>query len=288
MVFRIWDTKIKIDIIFILIIVSAAFSGFLHKSCNMLLALMIHEIGHIIAAKGLDYKIDKIHILPIGGKIEIRDLDDMPIESELVVILAGPMANFFMTIFLLFLVTGGFFPFETGKKIINYQLTLGFFNLLPALPLDGGRIFVLWLRQKLSFLSAIKIATKTGKIISTVLLTTAIVGFFVQKAFVEFAIMGVFLFFYANKEEKEAPFIFIKTTAGKWQILSKQRLMSVESVVVIENTPVKDIMYQFGPKKYHLIYLLNNKMGVEKRFTESEIFDLIAEKGLDITMKELV
>ena len=58
---------------------------------------------------------------------------------------------------------------------------LGIFNMLPALPLDGGRIFALWLRQRVGYTSSVRIASQTGKILAFLMLLFALLGLFYKR-----------------------------------------------------------------------------------------------------------
>lgn len=288
MTFRIFDTKIYIDLFFILLIFLSFITGLVWQMFALVLALSVHELAHILTAKSFGYTIASIEILPFGGIIDIEQLEDSTSDLDILIILAGPMANFVTAIFLMFLVSNKFFSFDVCKQFINRQLYLGFFNLLPALPLDGGRIFVLWLRQKVSFISAVKIAARTGRIIAFILTVVGIVGCLLKKFFIDFVIIGVFLFLESKKEEKKAPITFIKYTTKKKETLLKQGCLPIKSIVVIDKTPVKDIMYLFMPREYYLVYVLDEKMKIKDCLTESEIFNKIIEKGLDINIQDLL
>lgn len=288
MAFKLMNTEVHIDPFFIAIIILAIISDLSKPIMALLLALGVHEFAHILAARGLGYTIDKVKILPFGGIIDIREFDDMISDLKLVVILAGPIANFITTIFLIFLISRGFLSLDFCRVFINRQLYLGFFNLLPALPLDGGRIFVLWLRQKVTFISAVRIVAITGKVLAVGLFAIGTVGFLFKRFFIDFLILGVFLFLEAVKAEKEAPITFVKYTTKKKGNLLKQGYLPMEAIVVIDKTPVKDIMYLFMPQKYYLVYVLNNKMKVSNCLTETEIFSKIIEKGLDSKIEDLI
>jgi stage IV sporulation protein FB len=55
-----------------------------------------------------------------------------------------------------------------------------------------------------------------------------------------------------------------------------------------EDTPVKKILYLFAPQKYFIVYILDKNMEIKKYLTETEIFDKVIEKGLDLKMKDLI
>lgn len=141
--------------------------------------VVMHELGHSMAARHYGIPTHRIMLLPIGG---VASLDRMPEEpkEELVVALAGPIVN--LVLILVFGVIryfcfGSFFMFGLGDFsmgqfhmflhwmiILNYSLLL--FNLIPAFPMDGGRVLRALLGYKFSYLRATEIAVNVGHLVA--------------------------------------------------------------------------------------------------------------------------
>ncbi|WP_019413873.1 site-2 protease family protein [Paenisporosarcina sp. TG20] len=96
-------------------------------------SLLIHELGHIVAAKWTGLKLESCTILPYGGEIKIKRLHHAPAHHQWLIAIAGPLSTA-----ILYLVAQLFeFP---GQDFFNtVQLTILALNLLPILPLDGGQ-----------------------------------------------------------------------------------------------------------------------------------------------------
>jgi len=287
MTFKAFNIDITISLFFSLILVSAIVAGFYIELLAALSALLIHEIAHIFLARMLGLKVEKLELLPFGGRIKMNLDETMP-ESEMITVLAGPMANFIMAGLLFFLVVEDFINLDLAQILIKYQLSLGLFNMLPALPLDGGRIFVLWLRQFMNYLSAVRLATKIGKTLAVIIFLFTVLGFAFGKLYINFLVISILLFLQAHKETKDAPLVFMAHLSKKKEYLSRKGYMSVETLVVVESTSVKTIIYLFTPQKYFLVKVLNHDMHIIKCLTETEIFNKIVEKGLDIRITELL
>jgi len=288
MTFCIKGIKFKIDFVFLIIGLLAALGGLYIEIIGALMALIIHEMGHLICGHVLGLLIEKVELLPFGGKMTLRNLEQASIESELATILSGPMANFVFYFFLLFLIGQDIVATDIAHILVKYQLTLGLFNMIPALPLDGGRVFMLWLRNHINYINAARIASKMGMILSGVLWFIVILGIFYKKYYINVIIISVFLFLESYKEYREAPLLFIKELIKKKKNLKDKGYMTIEPVVSMETTPVKNIFYLFSPKKYHVVYVLNENANIIRCFTETEIFNKIVEEGLDIRMKDLL
>ena len=104
------------------------------------LITFIHELGHVIAAMILKLKVKKIKLMAVGFNAEIEDLDYTNSLKEFIVVVAGPL-TYFVTIFLLnYLYKIDFISYNAYTQALQVNKYDLFFNLLPLIPLDGGRI----------------------------------------------------------------------------------------------------------------------------------------------------
>ena len=170
---------------------------------SLFLCVVLHEFGHALTARRFGIRTESITLLPIGGVANMERMPDKPRE-ELLVALAGPAVNLAIVaiIFIFhFIILGKFPPFKFDQLYISSSnflilfysanLYLACFNLLPAFPMDGGRV----LRAIISFFrdraSATRIAARIGQLVAIGFIlfgikndmyTLALVGFFVLYA----------------------------------------------------------------------------------------------------------
>ena len=124
--------------------VLSAFTGQLLLFLSAVLAALEHEFAHSIAARSEGYCLDKILLMPYGAVIS-GDLSGIPPKAEAKVLLAGPLANAFTA--LAFAALWWLFPetYPYTEAAAEVSLSLFLVNLLPAYPLDGGRLLLLLL-----------------------------------------------------------------------------------------------------------------------------------------------
>jgi Zn-dependent protease len=162
--------------------------------------VVLHEFGHSLQARRYGIRVRDIILLPIGGMARAEQLPEKPWQ-EIVVAISGPLVNFVLAaiLFGLILLRGKSFDFENDflTVLFSINVVLGIFNLIPAFPMDGGRILRGLLALKLSYLSATHHAKSVGQAIAIIFV---IIGF-VNTNFIMLPIIAVFIFFGAISEE---------------------------------------------------------------------------------------
>lgn len=185
---RIGGTEIRVHATFFLLLLwigfaqysvgglSAAIEGIVFILA-LFACVVLHEFGHAIAARKYGIKTPDITLLPIGGVARLQRMPDQP-KQELVVALAGPAVNVVIAIGLLLGLGGAtrFYDitqldnptvgFLTKLLIVNVWLVI--FNLIPAFPMDGGRVLRAVLAMGMDYARATRIAATTGQTLAFV------------------------------------------------------------------------------------------------------------------------
>lgn len=198
---RVWGIDIQVHWTFLLILVYGAFAysagradpvtGALYGILIIVLlfaCVVLHELGHALTAKYFHVNVPYITLLPIGGVAQLERMPRRPWQEFLIAI-AGPAVNFVLALILLpfaILLLGmsmqagelnslqDFFVLVVsrtqqpgiGNLILYLTMTnifLGVFNLLPAFPMDGGRILRALLALTLPYVRATRIAVLVGR-----------------------------------------------------------------------------------------------------------------------------
>lgn len=184
--------------------------------------VVLHEFGHALMARRYGVDTKDIILSPIGGIARLYRFPEKP-GQELMVAIAGPLVNVAIAsvlgslswwtsprelhqLFLLF--TGGDLPpgaeassflpyFIPALFLLNIALAL--FNLLPAFPMDGGRVLRALLALRFSRLKATRIASRIGQVMALLL-----AGFGVMEGNIVTVLIGGFVFFMAYQEYRHA------------------------------------------------------------------------------------
>ena len=218
---RILGINIQVHFTFFLILIWGAFSfggsnGPLYGlilTVALFTLVLLHELGHSVAAIGYGIQVQDITLLPIGGVARLKRMPEKPIQ-EFVVALAGPAVNIILALILAPIVLGlaaagpGTLSLMSLRSqpgalglltfLLTANVSLALFNLLPAFPMDGGRIFRAFLGLFLDFQRATSLAVTVGRVLAVGL---GIFGVMNGQFFL--ALIALFIFT-ASGQEKQA------------------------------------------------------------------------------------
>lgn len=170
--------------------------------------LALHELSHTVVARRLGMSVNEILLLPIGGVARLSNEPRRP-QHELLIALSGPLVNLVIALILLVALDQYRIPLDANDVLVMGELSgvgllralfwanalLSLFNLLPALPMDGGRVFRALLSLSLGRSRATQVAAAVGQVIAIVLLSIAF-----KKDWAPLALIAMFVFAGAAQE----------------------------------------------------------------------------------------
>lgn len=211
--FRILNIDIELHWTFLFLLALILLAGGLSSAAIAIIlfsSVVIHELSHSYVAKLHGISVKRIILLPIGGMSVIDEFAMSP-SVEFRVAIAGPLMSFALALIaagLELAIPDPNILFITGvAKEAN--IILGTFNLLPALPLDGGRVWRALRQRRRSYLMATREAVQLSKIvIGVLLLTTLLVGLLSDNWVPLFwnGVIALFIYFGADMEYEAALF----------------------------------------------------------------------------------
>ncbi len=178
----------------------------------LFICIVIHELSHSFVARRRGFSVRDIVLLPIGGVSEISGLPGAPAD-ELAIAIAGPLASAALALPLALVgyATGAvmwpptLFAGAIVSRLMWANLLLAGFNLLPAIPMDGGRVLRALLARRRDDLRATVLAVQIGRFIG---LTMVLVG---VRYDLWLSVIGLFVFVGAGGERRAAA---VRTAVG--------------------------------------------------------------------------
>ncbi|MFV9631234.1 MAG: CBS domain-containing protein [Methanosarcinales archaeon] len=218
------------------------------------LTLLFHELSHSVVAQSYGIKIKSITLLIIGGIAQMEDIPKEP-RKEAMISAAGPAFSLgigilayaiYITFYQVSEVTWTFGnSFLMSVSIIAYyNILLGIFNLIPAFPMDGGRIFRAMLAMNMPYIDATRIAVAVGKSFAIIM---GILGLF---TFNLFLLLIAFFLYYGAAGEEEATVISV-TLEG---ILVKDVMSGLPDVIYVPPDWTLDQLVDVMFKTKHMGY----------------------------------
>ncbi len=126
--------KFSVHPAFLLLLLTIVLYGNIALYSAIMISLLVHELGHFVAAKFVGVKVETCRILPYGGEMTLKNEMQLSYRKLIIVALGGPLATILGIVFSLFL------PALLRELFIEVQLFILLINLIPIWPLDGGRI----------------------------------------------------------------------------------------------------------------------------------------------------
>lgn len=150
--------KIEIGISLIPFLIIILLTGYYKLFFTYFIIVFIHELGHVIAASVFNIKVNKININIFGCSASLEDYKYLDFYKQILILLAGPLTYFISSFIIDKLYLNEVISLVTYYKAVFTNKYVLIFNLLPILPLDGGRILKLIIERFFTF--------KVSKIIS--------------------------------------------------------------------------------------------------------------------------
>jgi len=211
-----WGIPIELHLTFILLIIAVLGLAIYYSQLYtfalvvfLFVFVLFHELAHSVVARQHNIKVREIVLYPIGGVSEIEEIPENP-SIEWRMAAAGPLTSVVLGAALVALnyalpVKIPTFPasavvLSTGNIVLDLgylNLLLGAFNLIPAFPMDGGRILRALLAERMKFSDATKYAAYIGRIFGILLVA---VGFLFNLIWI---LIGVFIYIGASEEAEQ-------------------------------------------------------------------------------------
>ena len=159
--------------------------------------ILLHELGHSLVAMKFGIRVPRILLTPIGGMALFDSIPRKPYQEFLVTI-AGPAVNFAIAALLWCFVdtpegwiydTSLSSPSDFGRTLLRWNIFVALFNLIPAFPMDGGRILRAMLASFMSYVRATFWAATVAKV-----LVVIAVGWAIYTQNYYYIILGIFIF----------------------------------------------------------------------------------------------
>src|SRR5579859_1514719 len=291
---RAFGITLRLHVTFLIFLAFIAFGGFQDDGFSgagwavamfsaIFACIALHELGHSVVAQQLGVQVKSITLYPIGGVAALRSIPENP-WHEIAITLAGPMVNAAIACVLLpftglpshlFLVA---IPQSVPGLLlclVQANITLFLFNLIPAFPMDGGRLLRAMLALVLSYRRATTIAATVGQGMAILFILVGL------KLSFWLVLIGIFIFIGAEGEDRS---VRMKSVLKG---LNVENVMRREFTVLAPTDPVSrgvELICQTGQDDFPVIE--NGQLvGI---VTRPELLEAVNKLGADTSVSEIM
>lgn len=270
-------TRIKVHPLFLALILFLIAIGKWDILLSTILAVLIHEYFHYLAAKLRGYRLTHLTFMPYGAVLYCDDriLSD----DELIIAAAGPISNLFVAIIIL--ASWWLFPCIYGYSLSFFRanLAIGVFNILPAYPLDGAKII-------LSLAKSRQKAMKTLKILGIILSFFLMILFIISSVFYDInytlGIASVFVFAGSMIGHKKECYVHLCNQLS--YLKDYNHPLEKKHIVVTTNVTIKRILKMLKPYTIVKLEVVDNAMNTIAVIQESQLEEIFLATKLNTTI----
>lgn len=268
--------RVRLNILFLLLGLVYVYLGLGIEVMVIFASVLLHELAHTIMAAILRVKVAEIELLPFGGQAKIEDFTGLDPDKEIYIALAGPIISLSLAAIFHFLPS---VYSARAPLIVQINLCLGIFNLLPALPLDGGRILRACLSRLIGYKKATARSAFMGKMAAGLIFAYGLYLFYEQKSGANFLLIGILLFWAARREGQLLSYAFMRYLVHKKSELSNKGFLSSRQIVSHEDALIKAILDTTRPSYYTVVLILDDAHHPQGLLSEAELIECLFEKG---------
>jgi len=201
-------------------------------------ALAAHELAHVFAVNYLGGHVEKVGVLPLGFSARFRKLERLLAWERYIIYAAGSIANAIVAAWTFSVSRMSYFGIPWLEQLAFFNLVICIFNLMPVLPLDGGRVLHQFLANRIGILRANRFMLQLGKWVCRVLILLGIVQIILYEYNITLLCAALYL---RNQNKTMKPNLqleLFKFLDAK-KVPTRARLMPVKIVHIPANTSIK-------------------------------------------------
>lgn len=262
---------------FVLVMIGSAATGYFAELFTLFLIVLVHEIGHVIVARGFGWQVREVKLLPFGGVAEIEEAGSMPTGQDALVAIAGPLQNLWMGLAAWGCGQLGWWDPGWAEYVWKANMMIGLFNLLPIYPLDGGKLLQAAFSYSLNYFTMMKWTARISLGLSSVMIVFSLLIAFRSEGGIQLNLLVVGLFLWMSNWTyyRNIPYLFVRFLMHRDRVAVRQiaRGSLADPIIVSSKEPIISVVRLFWREKYHLIYVMEHGGRIGKVLSEEHVVE---------------
>lgn len=264
----------RLNGLFLLVLLLFTLFGLLPQAIIVFSMVLIHEGAHLLTARLLKLRILEIELLPFGGVARLDEELALYPWKEILVAIMGPLVSLLLgSLFFYILPERG----EYSLFLARTNLTLGLFNLTPALPLDGGRIFRSFLTMWLGLYRGTKRALYLAKVLALIMGGMSLWGVYTGKGSIFLLCISFFVYYKVGEEFRGIPTLMMKYILKKREDYGERPIAPLAILVVGNHLTLYEVLQNLYPHRLHLFYVVDRDLSLLGLLMEMEVIEYLLE-----------
>ena len=249
----VYGTTCRLHLLFIITILIFILAGQGIMIGANLLALLLHEAGHLFIANRFHLPVSEIELMPFGGMMCMPLGEGMTGLRGLLLASAGICVNLFCSAFCIALPQSAFL-----KWFLLSNLSMLTVNLLPVLPLDGGRMLLSLLSARMGRPKAFSLLLTLGRVLAGCMLLFSLIQAFRGVYRPAGAFLGCYLLYAASQEEKHGTARYLSALYARRFRIESGTAVPVQQLCVSEQLTLFQLLPQLQPNAYHIVTVVDD------------------------------
>ncbi len=273
--------KISVHPLFFLFGIYFALTGKVFLFLNFTLTALVHETGHAIAAERLGYKMNKISLMPYGAVVN-GAIEGLSYKDEIKVALAGPLANLCVCVLFtcFFWLVPEWYPYL--ESVVFSSLCVFAINIIPAYPMDGGRVLSATLSLFFSRKKSMLVTKIIGVLFSICLFALFIYSACIKQINISILFFALFSLVGTLKKSKENSYVrtfFARSLPPKSvkeckHLIVSSSLLLKDLIAISDKTSFFTMEIHFEDEKEHLFLDYSES---ERVLASYRLYDTVGE-----------
>ena len=247
----VYSTTLRMHPLFPLLLLLYLLGGQGTMIAAYLLALLLHEAGHCWAARRVGLTVSEIELTPFGGTMQIALSDGVTGRKGFFLAAAGIAVNLICALACIFLLRGAPSPFITWFMAAN--ITMLAVNLLPALPLDGGRMLLALLSVRFNRAKVFRALLALGRALAGALMLYCLYDALRGRFHPGSVFLSCYLLYAAALEEKHGTARYLSALFSRRFKLESGTAVPVQHLCAHKSLPLFQLLPQLQPGAYHMV-----------------------------------
>ncbi len=280
--------EIRVNWLFLAVMMLAALTGYLTLFLLAFALVLLHELCHALAARAFGFAAREIELLPFGGVARIDGLLEANPTAEILIAAAGPACN--LLLLMAAQTINAYFPLPhvQFQLFIETNIAIAALNLLPALPLDGGRMLRGLLARYFDLVRVTRGCAVSGLAVAALLASAFLWAAFRGVWNLSVLLIAAFLALSAWREFAEAPYLTYRTLAGKRGSLRREKVLPVKQLVARADMELGMLVRRFSPGYYHFVTVVDDACRRRVTLGEEQIIEALMKWGADEPLERLL